>query len=69
LNNDPQADKTRARQKKISEAAQRAKAEADARRSQIDTVGKNLPREIDGREGPEPIRFGDWEVDGKATDF
>ncbi len=27
------------------------------------------PREIGGREGPEPTRFGDWEKDGRCIDF
>jgi hypothetical protein len=28
-----------------------------------------LPREIGGRDGPEPTRFGDWEKDGRCIDF
>ena len=28
-----------------------------------------LPREIGGREGPEPTRFGDWEKAGRCIDF
>ena len=31
-------------------------------------VGKR-PREIGGRGGPEPTRYGDWEKDGRAVDF
>jgi len=27
------------------------------------------PIEIDGREGPEPTRFGDWERRGRCIDF
>jgi len=27
------------------------------------------PREIGGPKGPEPTRYGDWEVDGRCTDF
>jgi len=27
------------------------------------------PREIGGREGPEPTRFGDWEKSGRCIDF
>jgi hypothetical protein len=27
------------------------------------------PREIGGREGPEPTRFGDWERNGRCIDF
>jgi hypothetical protein len=28
-----------------------------------------LPREIGGPQGPEPTRYGDWEVNGRCTDF
>jgi hypothetical protein len=27
------------------------------------------PPEIGGREGPEPTRFGDWELRGRCIDF
>ena len=27
------------------------------------------PREIGGREGPDPTRFGDWEKNGRCIDF
>jgi hypothetical protein len=27
------------------------------------------PREVGGREGPEPTRFGDWELRGRCIDF
>jgi hypothetical protein len=27
------------------------------------------PREIGGRAGPEPTRFGDWEKNGRCIDF
>ena len=30
---------------------------------------KDLPREIKGRGGLEPTRFGDWEVKGIVSDF
>lgn len=30
--------------------------------------GKN-PKEIGGRDGPDPVRYGDWEVGGKCVDF
>ena len=26
-------------------------------------------REVDGRDGPDPVRYGDWEVKGLAADF
>jgi hypothetical protein len=28
-----------------------------------------LPGEVGGREGPEPTRFGDWELRGRCIDF
>jgi hypothetical protein len=51
---------------KLSEAARRALAEAHERRTK---TRPPLPPEINGRAGPEPVRYGDWEVKGVATDF
>ena len=48
-------------------AAQRALAEAEARRKKAKEEA--LPPELGGREGPEPVRFGDWENKGIAIDF
>jgi hypothetical protein len=31
--------------------------------------GEKKPREIGGPKGPEPTRFGDWERNGRCTDF
>ncbi len=52
----------------LSAAAQRALAEAQARRKAAEEA-KARPREVGGREGPDPIRYGDWEVKGIASDF
>jgi hypothetical protein len=27
------------------------------------------PREVGGRDGPDPTRFGDWELKGRCIDF
>ena len=27
------------------------------------------PKEIGGQKGPEPTRYGDWEKNGRVTDF
>jgi hypothetical protein len=27
------------------------------------------PREVGGREGPDPTRYGDWELKGRCIDF
>jgi len=32
-------------------------------------AGKSQPTEIGGPSGPEPTRFGDWERNGRCTDF
>lgn len=48
-------------------AAQRALAEAEARRKMAAEVVR--PVELGGRNGPEPVRYGDWERKGIATDF
>lgn len=32
-------------------------------------VQKPLPKEIGGPKGPEPTRYGDWEVKGRCSDF
>jgi hypothetical protein len=34
-----------------------------------ETVAPALPKEIGGREGPEPVRYGDWEKNGRCIDF
>lgn len=48
-------------------AAQRALAEAEARRKAAKAL--DLPPELGGRKGPEPVRYGDWENKGIAIDF
>jgi hypothetical protein len=48
-------------------AALRALAEAEERRRQAAPAA--LPPELGGRNGPEPVRYGDWEKKGIAIDF
>jgi hypothetical protein len=52
---------------RLAAAAARALAEAAARRAAA--VPLALPAERGGRAGPEPVRFGDWELKGIASDF
>ncbi|MDP3896237.1 MAG: DUF1674 domain-containing protein [Mesorhizobium sp.] len=52
----------------LAPAARRALAEAEARRKARDS-GQAPPKEIGGRGGAEPVRYGDWEVKGRAVDF
>ncbi|SES43877.1 DUF1674 domain-containing protein [Rhizobium sp. NFR03] len=53
--------------KVLSPAARRALEEAAARREA--NAALELPAEIGGRGGAEPVRFGDWEINGRAIDF
>lgn len=55
------------RPKVLTPEAQRALAEAEERRRAARQPA--LPPEINGPKGPEPIRFGDWERKGIASDF
>ncbi|MCF4099979.1 DUF1674 domain-containing protein [Maritalea mediterranea] len=49
--------------------AEQALAEAKARRAEIDAKQKKAPKEINGKKGPDPARYGDWENKGIASDF
>ncbi len=51
----------------LNPAAQRALAEAQERR-RLAATDRRAP-EVGGREGPDPVRYGDWEVKGIASDF
>jgi hypothetical protein len=55
--------------KPLSPAAQRALAEAEARRQAAEASAKPAAREFQGPKGPEPTRYGDWETKGIASDF
>ncbi len=52
---------------RLAEAAARALIEAAARRAGLPQ--RILPRELGGRDGPEPTRYGDWELKGIVSDF
>jgi len=58
--------------KKLTPAAQRALAEAAARReAKAAQAAKEAqrPKELSGRDGPDPVRYGDWETKGIISDF
>ena len=57
-----------AKKERIAAAARRALAEAEARR-RAGAPDPASPKELGGRDGPEPTRYGDWELDGRAVDF
>ena len=63
MQDDTQPDLPAAARRALAEAAERrAKAEADA-------AAHPRPVELGGRDGPEPVRYGDWEKKGIAVDF
>ncbi|MEM7320492.1 MAG: DUF1674 domain-containing protein [Pseudomonadota bacterium] len=55
--------------KDLPAAAQRALAEAEERRAKAKAEATPLPKELGGRDGPDPVRYGDWEKKGLAIDF
>lgn len=54
-------------QRDLPPEAQRALAEAEERRKAAKKL--DLPPELGGRDGPEPVRFGDYEKKGLCVDF
>ena len=61
-------DSTESPRKDLPPAALRALAEAEERRKAA-AYEPNLAKELGGRDGPEPVRYGDWEKKGLAIDF
>jgi hypothetical protein len=56
--------------KVLTPEAERALAEAEARRNaEREQAKPALPEEVGGRKGPDPVRYGDWETGGIASDF
>jgi hypothetical protein len=55
--------------KPLPPAAERALAEAAARRAERDRAAAERPQESGGRSGLDPVRYGDWEHKGIASDF
>ncbi len=57
------------KERPLSPAAERARDEAAARHAANDRPSPDRPKEIRGRDGPEPTRNGDWEIKGLTSDF
>jgi hypothetical protein len=55
------------KERRLAVAAARALAEAEARRQAAPPAPPR--RELGGRDGPDPTRYGDWEKDGILSDF
>jgi hypothetical protein len=69
-----QADPVMPPGKPLSPAAQRALAEAKARREAAEQAKAEASKdvsghEVSGRGGLDPVRYGDWEVKGLTSDF
>ena len=56
-------------EKVLTPAAKRALAEAKARREKAEAEKMEAEREVGGRGGKDPARYGDWEINGRAIDF
>ncbi|CUH16157.1 hypothetical protein JSE7799_00344 [Jannaschia seosinensis] len=56
-----------ARRAALPEVARRALEEAEVRQREGEAC--DMPTELGGRDGPEPVRYGDWERKGLAIDF
>lgn len=61
--------KSAADKRPLPPAAERALAEAEARRRAEAAAADKVATEVGGRDGPDPARYGDWEKGGIASDF
>ena len=70
MSDDPSSQGAKATSRKpLTPAAQRALAEAEARRQAEAANEKPRAKEFPRPKGPEPTRYGDWENKGIASDF
>ncbi|MGD0150649.1 MAG: DUF1674 domain-containing protein [Xanthobacteraceae bacterium] len=66
--NPPEPEGQESDKRPLPPAAERALAEAAARRAERDR-NADQPKESGGRGGLDPTRYGDWEVNGLTSDF
>jgi hypothetical protein len=69
MTDSPSSSAQTAERKKLTPAAERALAEAEARRKAAAASATPQQKEFQGPKGPEPTRYGDWERKGIASDF
>jgi len=70
MTDSPSSPAQTAERKKLTPAAERALAEAEARRkAAAASTTPQQQKEFQGPKGPEPTRYGDWERKGIASDF
>ena len=58
-----------AAQRALAEAAERRRQRAAEAQTQAQTPKDGQPAELGGRQGPDPVRYGDWENNGIVSDF
>jgi hypothetical protein len=66
---DPPPPKPSEDKRLLTPEAERALAEAAARRTRQADKPADAPEEFAGRGGLEPTRYGDWEINGLISDF
>lgn len=60
----------KAEPRQLTPAARRALQEAEERRrARAEAARQPRAKEVDGPKGPDPVRYGDWEKGGIASDF
>ena len=52
-----------------SMSALKSGSQIDIKKISKAVIPEKLPKEKDGREGPDPTRYGDWERNGRCIDF
>jgi len=67
----PRTEESELPRRPLTPAAERALAEAAERRRLREEAEARAsdPKEVGGRKGPDPVRYGDWEKDGIVSDF
>ena len=65
----PETEGQASEKRPLPPAAERALAEAAARRAERDRKAADQRKESSGRGGLDPTRYGDWEVTGLTSDF
>ena len=55
--------------KEVTDQASVSKVSKDEAKETTSNIKPEFPKEINGRPGPEPTRYGDWEKNGRCIDF
>jgi hypothetical protein len=57
------------RDNKPANPAPKPVPDSDGEADDTSSDATNRPKEIGGRDGPDPTRYGDWEKNGRCIDF